>query len=301
MPIREIESNVKFNKKTKVYSEDFKVSTICNHAIFKNKAWELAEEKSSTIEETLKNYEELTGWSKTPFTDDEYVRNNFKEDKPKQYNTSADNVRDDNLKRAKDKVFDIVYMNDWNYFLTITFNDEVVNASDVPLVMEKVKVWLSNMVQRKGLQYILIPEYHKDKKRVHAHALINDTLQFVISGTYTHKQFHQPVSLETLHKYKLSVNDCQEVYNVENWKYGFSTAIKVYGDKGAISYYITKYLTKDTKKIFGKFYWSSRKIKREVPTILSNVSYMDAELIEFNVKGQNISYKYEVEKGNPNV
>ena len=68
------------------------------------------------------------------------------------------------------------------YDLTITFNDEIVNASDIPLVLKKVSKWLDNMVQRKGLQYILIPEYHKDKKRVHAHALINDTLQFVSSG-----------------------------------------------------------------------------------------------------------------------
>lgn len=40
------------------------------------------------------------------------------------------------MKRAKDKVFDIVYLNPWDYFITITFSDEFVNRSDVNEVMK---------------------------------------------------------------------------------------------------------------------------------------------------------------------
>lgn len=276
------------NAKCKVYSEDFMSYTICSHKIFKSKLWE-----KSGGDLIFKKIVD-TGWKIDEETGEYYkIKKDKKEvKKPSKYNTSAENVRDDNLKRAKDKVFDIVFLNEWDWFLTITFDDNIVDASDVPLVLKKCNKWLNNQQQRKNLSYILIPEYHKKNKRVHAHALVKGNLTFISSGTYTHHQFKKPVKLSTLKKHNIDLEECQEVFNCNDWKYGFSTGIRVYGDKGALSYYITKYLTKDVKKIFGKFYYSSRDLRRIPDTYYLNISYNDVEGREIRVKNTDLKFKY---------
>lgn len=90
--------------------------------------------------------------------------------------------RTDNLKHVKEKVYDIIYQNEWAYFMTITLReDDSYDRRDPKEVYKLLRVWLSNQVQRKGLQYILIPEYHK-KGGIHCHALVNDVLPMVYSG-----------------------------------------------------------------------------------------------------------------------
>ena len=161
-------------------------------------------------------------------------------------------VRADSIKRAKDKIFDIVYQNDWNYFLTITIDKQLLDRYDVDKIKPKIRNWLNNLVKRKGLKYILIPEYHKDGA-IHCHALTNDIFTLSDSGVKT--------------------NDGKIIYNVTDWKYGFSTAIPVSGDKQSLSFYITKYITKDSHKIFGRFYWTSKNIVRDVSCMYFDVDF----------------------------
>ncbi len=290
MPFQKEERQIYKNCKCKVYSNDFMNYTMCSHNIFKSHFWE--QKNSDLILQELSANSDMTGWKLDTETG-EYIQVEKKViEKPHNYDTSPDNVRDDSLKRAKDKIFDIVYLNDWDYFLTITFDDNIVNGADIPQVLKKVNKWLNNQQQRKGLSYILIPEYHKKNKRVHAHALVKGDLSFTSSGTYTHKQLKKPVKLSTLKKYNISVNDCQEVFNCDDWKYGFSTGIKIYGEKQRLSHYITKYITKDVKKIFGKFYYSSQNLRRIPDTYYLNVDYNSVEGREFTFKHTDKRYKY---------
>ena len=55
----------------------------------------------------------------------------------------------------------------------------------------------------------------------------------------------------TAKKHGLDWSKGQEVYNLRSWSFGFSTAIKVYGDRGQLSNYITKYITKENEKNYG--------------------------------------------------
>lgn len=297
MPFSDTENHVKFNTKIKYYDDDFYNIIYCSRNIFKNKEWEKASKNSDLIlyelTQAQRDFESETNWSLEPFSND-FVRNDFECDKKKKYNTSADNVRWDSVKRAREKIFDIVYLNEWSYFLTITFNDSIVDGSDIPKCLKKISYWLENMKKRNGLEYLLIPEFHKDNNRIHAHALINDSLNLVDSGTYIHKQFKKPVQLSTIKRHNISIDDCHAVYNVADWHNGFSTAIKLYGDKMAISRYMTKYITKDIKKIFGKFYWSSRSLKRDVPVVLQYNDFSDIPLLEYSPNGQNIAFKYKL-------
>lgn len=235
--------DVFYNSKTKIYRDGKKQTTVCSSAIYKS-IYDIKKDDKDKKEFKLKN---------------------------KKINqvTKSKNVivRDDSVKRAKDKVFDIVYQNDWDYFLTITIDKKCLDRYDVNGFKKILKTWLQNNVSRHGLKYILIPEHHKDGA-LHAHALINkDVFDLLDSG----------------HKTK----DGKIIYNVQNWLYGFSTAIPVTGDSQALSFYITKYLTKESCKIFGKFYWSSRNIKRTVDVEYNNIDYESFQSAEYG------SFKYD--------
>lgn len=177
------------------------------------------------------------------------------------------------VKRAKDRIFDIIYLNHFDYFITITFNPKLVDSYNVNDVMFKLRSWLNNQRIRYNMSYILIPEYHRSG-RIHAHLLVSGgNLNLSFSGV-------------------LDTNG-NKIYNVGSWSYGFSTAIPIYSDNNArLSNYVTKYLTKDTKKIFGKYYWSSRNLVRDVPTEYFDSNFNDIELNSYNIPHTNIYLKY---------
>lgn len=187
-------------------------------------------------------------------------------------------VRSDSLKRAKDKVFEIASANKWEYMVTLTLDDSKINRYDKNEVFSVISKWLDNKVQRVGLKYLLVPEYHKDGA-IHFHGLFNDALRFVPSGNYKIKGKKKPVKESTLKKYGYKITDenVQEVFNISDFRFGFSTALKLDGNITAVSLYMTKYITKDLQKIFGSFYMAGGKISRSLPYELHNIDFNDLE------------------------
>lgn len=180
-------------------------------------------------------------------------------------------ARDDSVKRAKDKLFDLVYCNEWDLFVTVTFNPEEVDSFNVKEVIKKMKVWLSNKVERKELKYLLVPELHKSG-RIHCHLLCNDIFELVDSGKRSNGR---------------------KVYNLPEWKYGFSTAIYTHGDRAKLSCYITKYITKGNDSVFGRFYWSSRNIVREPDITLLETKFEQIDLPTYRCKKSSLLFKYD--------
>lgn len=207
-------------------------------------------------------------------------------------------VRKDSLQRAKQSIFDIVYENDWKYFVTITFNGDEFSRSEPKVIIKKLQRWLKDRVQRNDLKYVLVPEFHK-KGGIHCHALINDcNLTFVDSGTRLIKGYNKPVKLTTIEKKHLCEKvgilpeQLRVVYNIKDWKYGYSTAIETYGQASNLAFYITKYITKDIHKIFGKFFWSSKNIRRSPDTVLFNSDF-DDNLSIVSPARANVAYQYD--------
>ena len=137
----------------------------------------------------------------------------------------------DNLSRSFRRTRSALYMYArqcvWDYFITLTYSpDKIENRYDFSLCMKKVHKWIDNCKQRKAkeLLYLLVPEQHKDGAW-HIHGLLCNTtgLTFTDSG----KRY-----------------DGKIVYNLDDWKLGFSTATEV-TDTYKVSNYITKYITKD--------------------------------------------------------
>lgn len=210
----------------------------------------------------------------------------------------------ESMSRAKTRLLEHILMNKYNYFVTLTFDDEKVDGKDLPAVIKKLHKWLDNMVIRKGLQYLLVPEYHPSSGRIHLHALMNDALSVVDSGTRMIRGFNKPVRLENywrmVNEGRLDSGRCRilrSVFNVEEWRYGFSTAIETYGSKLALAHYMTKYVTKGNNKIFGKHFWSSKNQVKYPVTELRAVfenAYWESTGIRYSFAGMDMKIEDHV-------
>jgi hypothetical protein len=191
---------------------------------------------------------------------------------------SEKRVRQDSFKRSKNKIFEIASANEWNYMVTFTVDGDKVNRYDREAVKKAFSAWLYDMSKRKGLKALIIPEYHKDKA-IHFHGLINDSLKMVHSGTYKIEGSKSPVRLSTLKKKGLTVDGetVKDVYNVEDYKLGFSTAVRLDGNATRVAFYMTKYCTKDLEKIFGSYYFCVGKINRHLPYQICNMNFADLQ------------------------
>ena len=74
--------------------------------------------------------------------------------------------------RAKATVRDIALCNHFAYFFTGTLSKDEIDRYDAALVGKRVQTFLKNASYRKGFQYVLVPELHKDGA-IHFHGLCN--------------------------------------------------------------------------------------------------------------------------------
>lgn len=261
--VNEFKDKVVYNTKIKRYRDGSYTVTYCNRYIFVNQ-----EEK----EAYYKYLDSLETDESNDIGDDKVTEivNKFEASQTTtEQKQKRKEERTDHMKTAVDKIYDIAFQNEWNYFMTITIDPEQFNSKDVKEVYKRLRYWLSNQVKLKGLKYLLIPEQHKNGG-IHAHALINDCFKLEHSGRYFYSG--KAYKAETLQKKDINISLLKPIYNVPEWKYGFSTAIPVDGNPARLACYITKYITKDCKKIFGKYYLSSRNLNRD-----TEISLCDSE------------------------
>ena len=258
--MNEFKDKVLYNTKVKRYRDGSYTVTYCDRRCFVNQEEKEAFVKSLDLEETEKTED-------TEETKVKGIVSKFEASKTNEASKKRKEERTDSMKRAVDKIYDLAFQNEWNYFMTITIDPEQFDSKDIKEVYKKLSKWLNNKQQRNGLKYLLIPEYHKNGG-IHAHALINDCFKLEHSGRYLY--CGKAYKAETLRKKGIDVSTLKPVYNVPEWKYGFSNAIPVDGTPARLACYITKYITKDCQKIFGKYYLSSRNLNRDTEIQLCN-------------------------------
>lgn len=149
--------------------------------------------------------------------------------------------------RARKELFRCALCNpDLDTFLTFTQSPELVaDRYDYKEAVHRLGVWLDNRVRRRGLKYIFVPELHQDGA-IHWHGLCNGgALRLVDSG---HKDRGGEV-----------------IYNVEDWRFGFTTATRV-RDHGAACRYVAKYISKqmDAKTIGGRYWLHGGQLQKPV-------------------------------------
>ncbi len=183
---------------------------------------------------------------------------------------------EESKRRAKSKVRDIALCNRFEYMFTWTLDGSLIDRYDNDEVYRKVRDFLSNATRRKNFRYVCIPEYHKqkageEKPAIHLHGLC-------ILGDVK--------IAPSLRKDGLQRRDNagRPIFNMTDWKWGFSTCVPLDENYERTVNYVTKYITKCDKKIFGKWYLSSRTIKKAPDIIpverIDFESFRDQEKID---------------------
>ena len=109
-------------------------------------------------------------------------------------------------------------------------------------------------MRRRGLEYIGVYELHKDGA-LHVHLLCTRrALDLAVA--------HNPRSGRALRHRDSAAGHWHQVYNVRGWPYGYSTAIRCYGQRGAVAAYVAKYLRKGTARVGGRWYIHSRGLRK---------------------------------------
>ncbi len=199
---------------------------------------------------TYKNQTQVRFFKKPIEYDVKKVRANERKKKSEDERTQFDidlSIRQ-SMHRTKDKIWNICLSNEWEYFVTFTFNPKIVNSKDYDDCSNKLSKWLQNakLICAPDLKYCIVPEFHADKEKYHFHALMSNLgdIQLIDSG-------------------RRKDRGTKIIYNIANYRLGFSTAIPVSKDstsQGKIVGYMLKYITKDLLTLTQgkKRYWYTR-------------------------------------------
>lgn len=171
--------------------------------------------------------------------------------------TDRKNSQKRSFSRAKTAAYDCLMCNpDCNMFITLTFDQNQVDRYSYDDILLRLNRWLDNRVRRHGLKYVLIPEYHKDKA-VHFHGIANaSALRLRESGLVRFNKKNLPKDLHP---------DAPTIYNVDDFPYGFTTAIEATGKDSTVKVakYIFKYMVKSGgEKVGGRYYLHGGKLAR---------------------------------------
>lgn len=131
------------------------------------------------------------------------------------------------LARTKRKISEYARCVKWEYFCTFTFDPARIDRTNYKSVCSKMQTWLKNARDRKakGLQYLAVPELHKDYESWHFHVLLANTGDIVFSDSGI-------------------IKDGKVIWNIPGWSWGYSTATTV-KDCIRVARYISKYMTKE--------------------------------------------------------
>lgn len=94
---------------------------------------------------------------------------------PDEARAAADAVRlSNNISRAKSKILEYGYCNNWEFFCTLTLDGSLRDRYDLPSFIKALGIWIGNYNKKYNahLRYILIPEQHKDGA-YHMHGLLS--------------------------------------------------------------------------------------------------------------------------------
>lgn len=151
--------------------------------------------------------------------------------------------------RAKAAVLDIALCNPFTHFFTWTLDPKVIDRFDANVVGKKVQTFLKNASYRKGFSYVCVPELH-DNGAIHLHGLCNPGAVKLVPAINPHTG-------------KPLLDDSgRPLYNMADWKLGFSSCVQIDENYARTCGYVTKYMSKGTEKIFGKWYLSSRNLRK---------------------------------------
>lgn len=183
-----------------------------------------------------------------------------KKSKRKDSETTASSVA-----RTRTTIEDLCICNQFDLFCTFTFDPKRVDSFNIMNCRRMMNTWIRNAKERHSpaLKYLIVPELH-ESGRIHFHALLRG-----FNG-----------ELKDAH---LSQNG-RDVFNIKNWRFGFSTAVHI-DNIVAVSRYVRKYILKDMILLPGKkrFFCSQNLVRptKETNKVISWIHRIPAEKLDF--------------------
>jgi len=150
------------------------------------------------------------------------------------------------LSRAKCKVLDIGLNNSFSWFVTFTFDKEKIDRENLVLVKKRFLKAVNNYGREFGskIEYVAVPERHNvNSNSIHFHCLLNGL------DTKSDFVFHH-FDKKTGHK----VFQSKYFFN----KFGAVYGVRIFDYNKFVSFYVTKYITKGSYKIFPYHYFRSQ-------------------------------------------
>lgn len=177
------------------------------------------------------------------------------------------------IQRSKRMISDILKMNDFDWFCTLTFDNARINRTNDAEVFDCYVKFINNIQhQFPTLRYVTVLERHKKDNAIHFHLVLGGVpwrkLGLVNSGKVcahwaTHKDgICSPEYFNrTKHLHELKDTDGQIVYNITCFIYGFTTATRIVSREKCANY-VKKYIDKNfgSTDVFKKRFYYSRNL-----------------------------------------
>ena len=165
-----------------------------------------------------------------------------------------------NISRARSKIYEYAYCNQWDFFITLTISPERYDRYDLKAYIKDLGKFINNYstIHHSKILYILIPEQHKNGAW-HMHGLVSGIL-------FKH----------------LVINDNGYLdFPMYSKKFGFCSLSHV-KNREAVSKYITKYVTKELfARSFGeRCYYCSKGLKKA--ELLYQFDNIDPDFIKWD-------------------
>ncbi len=154
--------------------------------------------------------------------------------------------------RARKRIIEIVNTNpDMDTIVYLTFSPiSVKNRFNYDCIYKAIRSWLSCMVSRHGLKYVLVPMFHRDGSIFFAGIINSSAVKLSPAVNYRNGKY---------------IYHCgHQVFNLVNWKFGFSTAFDFETSETFIcGCLLPKY--KETYEMpFGRYFLSGGKFNKSI-------------------------------------
>ena len=168
---------------------------------------------------------------------------------------------DESISRTRERIYELAYCNDWQWFFTATLNPNKYDRTDLNKFHKDITKWISNYnrLHSTQIKFLLIPELHSDGKSWHMHGLLqglpkSELRQFSVGDTMGKKLAEKVLRGDVVYNWLPYFN-----------KFGFCDLEPIRCHE-AVSKYITKYISKSlensVKDLNAHMYYCSRGLNR---------------------------------------
>ncbi len=224
------------------------------------------------------------------------------------------------LRRTNILVDMLLEMNDFDWFLTLTFDSEKIDRTDDNQVFECYKKYINNISHKyPSFRYVCFPERHKDEDNcIHFHLLVGGItakqMGLVNSGKVichwatkkngiSSKSYYDKTQSQYIH----TCTDGEPIYNATSFIYGYTSVSRIC-DRERCNFYVQKYIKKDlgsTEAFKKRFYYSSNLNVPEIvdklvganfitPIDIDKVSFVENDLSVQYARWKNVNEKYNI-------